>query len=292
MQKRRGKFRREGANTANSTFAERWAFLRNNLIVTRSEVGKGAQKNTSMAARRRFRPFRRGSFAPMAQRKSIIKKRDAETSKGIPLYGGSHGNASAKDNVSHIEQMPGSMEIVGTSSSSMHDHLHLRRKGTALHSSPHLNIRAVAAWLKKIGLLNYEKVFLDHGWDDMTSIRSLLNEEELMRMGITKRGHVLRILKAVADPLFGDTNTATERVGEDHIVDDRKNLRAHCKMPPSPLLAFLLTTFHLRWHLYSMRRRRSSSHPRNTLWHPAQWPSLMSELMLAALASQVTQILA
>eukprot|EP00949_MAST-11_sp_MAST-11-sp1_P001578 g1578.t1 len=226
MQKRRGKFRREGTNSANSTFAERWAFLRNNLIVTRSEVGKGAQKNTSMAARRRFRPFRRGSFAPMAQRKSIIKKRDAETSKGIPLYGGSHGNASAKDSVSHIEQMPGSMEIVGTSPSSMHDHLHLRRKGTALHSSPHLNIRAVAAWLKKIGLLNYEKVFLDHGWDDMTSIRSLLNEEELMRMGITKRGHVLRILKAVADPLFGNTNTAKERVGEDHILDDRKNLRS------------------------------------------------------------------
>jgi hypothetical protein len=64
--------------------------------------------------------------------------------------------------------------------------------------SPQKNgMPAIAAWLTSLGLAEYIPNFDEEGWDNPSTVKKMLTEHELTRMGITKRGHVLRILATV-----------------------------------------------------------------------------------------------
>ena len=48
-----------------------------------------------------------------------------------------------------------------------------------------------------VGLPEYISLFHQHGWDDVRLIVDMLNIDEIERMGIMKRGHILRIQKSI-----------------------------------------------------------------------------------------------
>ena len=69
----------------------------------------------------------------------------------------------------------------------------------------------VASWLTNLGLAEYIPNFEEHGWDDPGSIQRMLTEHELQKIGITKRGHVLRIISNLSKmiPGIGSTRAGT-----------------------------------------------------------------------------------
>ena len=61
------------------------------------------------------------------------------------------------------------------------------------------HLRTIQKWLSdEVGLPEYITLFQQHGWDDVDSILELLDASEAERMGITKRGHVLRIQRGLS----------------------------------------------------------------------------------------------
>ena len=57
---------------------------------------------------------------------------------------------------------------------------------------------AISSWLTQVvGLPEYISLFHQHGWDDVRLIVDMLNIDEIERMGIMKRGHILRIQKSI-----------------------------------------------------------------------------------------------
>ena len=60
------------------------------------------------------------------------------------------------------------------------------------------HLRTLQRWLNEdIGLPEYTTMFQQHGWDNVDAVLDLLDVAESERMGITKRGHVLRIQRGL-----------------------------------------------------------------------------------------------
>ena len=59
---------------------------------------------------------------------------------------------------------------------------------------------AVVSWLRdELRLPQYVGLFLEEGWDDLEVICKKMNEEELKRLGVSKRGHINKIMVYIED---------------------------------------------------------------------------------------------
>ena len=55
----------------------------------------------------------------------------------------------------------------------------------------------MSAWLREIGLQQYESVLVEEGFDDIDYLADI-TEEDLHEVGISKQGHVKKFVRSIS----------------------------------------------------------------------------------------------
>ncbi len=67
---------------------------------------------------------------------------------------------------------------------------------------------SIESWLEAINLPEYVPILVDQGYDTLDKCATIVDKTALKDLGVTKVGHVNRLLRAI-EKLRGETNRAT-----------------------------------------------------------------------------------
>ena len=111
------------------------------------------------------------------------------------------------------------MKLIGILAYAAHDPSSTEQKSADNNDN---DKNEVAKWLKNIvELPQYLGQFEEEGYDDLLIIKETLTEEDLIKIGINKRGHRKKILLYASKLKFDDSND------DDAKVNVKKNFMDH-----------------------------------------------------------------